>query len=963
MNMHGRDCFRCDELYWMQKLADYLHDPPDKALRIQGHKERSSKILAMFGELGYPDSIELKKADVDAAGMDRSFLPGYERLEELSGAIDFIENPVLTHPTGDVPPLAISISGAIDLNVACDDICDLIMTDMGSKPGDGGLSDSFRGDPARFAAARFFYVHHVLRNRLVEENIAGFGAVWHRMPADTRIPDHTIWQHNALVSALSSCYRESRNKTASIVVFSITPVQDFIARARKLRDFWTGSLILSWMAFEGIRSVMEYFGPDHVLYPSIVGQPLVDDYLRKEWNLRWLKEPRERSIATFPNKFLFLVPTGQEDDAARMVGEAIAVAWKDLSERVLRLILQYTGKEDHLLKTIFDRQTRSFWDVRWASCRLLHGHDFDAQDKMDTIRALLHESVWGRQRDMLVDAIDKELEFATWDGIFYSASHALAQSCLATGKLHQGDSSFDEPGNKCRLHGDLEILHYSPENQPDPNPPASHDPFWQTLKEKWGSKSDFKEAERLSSIAIIKRIAYRLEGHPLGDCLRNATLPSTTEVALSDWLDRVGDNCSDLTKKLDRNWRKVLSQYVHETDTESGKSEREAEIEDITADQRSVCAQVLKFMEERNDPIAEADKYYAILVMDGDRMGELIGGTTIEATWDSVIHPRLAEKIRSQLFKENYREFWSRWFSTRRMLSPAIHSAISEALGEFSLYTVPRVIERHSGRLIYAGGDDVCAVMPVSTVLQAAREIARWYNEGFVLVSDEADAGILPISNSIEPSGKRLFVHLGKGEKISISGAILITHHKRPLRAAMMQAHDLLESSAKEMAGRNAVAIALDKRSGGTRTFVARWKECPLKIFGGFPGAASSSLLDIFLKIGQAMAIRGNRSLSTSFVYRLEQMRPGIEALVAREPGALPRFIEAMLKSSSVKSDLRELPQMIASLIARVDMEDGKSVWVDTKSLIVARFIGQQIARRYRGDIKEENNATSEAMA
>jgi CRISPR/Cas system-associated protein Cas10 (large subunit of type III CRISPR-Cas system) len=36
-----------------------------------------------------------------------------------------------------------------------------------------------------------------------------------------------------------------------------------------------------------------------------------------------------------------------------------------------------------------------------------------------------------------------------------------------------------------------------------------------------------------------------------------------------------------------------------------------------------------------------------------------------------------------------------------------------------------------SGRLIYAGGDDVVAVFPLNGVLAAAREIKEFYQSGF----------------------------------------------------------------------------------------------------------------------------------------------------------------------------------------------------------------------------------------
>jgi CRISPR-associated protein Cmr2 len=77
----------------------------------------------------------------------------------------------------------------------------------------------------------------VLRFQLAEQNKAGLGGLWHRLPADTRFPDHSIWQHNALTSALYSSMRLAGcADNIGLMVFSLAPVQGFIENARKLRD-------------------------------------------------------------------------------------------------------------------------------------------------------------------------------------------------------------------------------------------------------------------------------------------------------------------------------------------------------------------------------------------------------------------------------------------------------------------------------------------------------------------------------------------------------------------------------------------------------------------------------------------------------------------------------------------------------------------------------------------------------
>ena len=46
------------------------------------------------------------------------------------------------------------------------------------------------------------------------------------------------------------------NKT-NILNFSLGPVQGFIARARKTRDFWTGSFLLSYLAGQAMAEILE----------------------------------------------------------------------------------------------------------------------------------------------------------------------------------------------------------------------------------------------------------------------------------------------------------------------------------------------------------------------------------------------------------------------------------------------------------------------------------------------------------------------------------------------------------------------------------------------------------------------------------------------------------------------------------------------------------------------------------
>ena len=113
---------------------------------------------------------------------------------------------------------------------------------------------------------------------------------------------------------------------------------------------------------------MENLGPDHVLYPSLIDQPLVNAYMRQNWKVGQdgsLNPPID--IASFPNKFLFLIPMNHAESIAHAIKNHIHGAWKELYAAVYDKLLSIMGSfltEDHQkhIRNVFDRQNSRFWD-------------------------------------------------------------------------------------------------------------------------------------------------------------------------------------------------------------------------------------------------------------------------------------------------------------------------------------------------------------------------------------------------------------------------------------------------------------------------------------------------------------------------------------------------------------------------------------------------------------------------
>jgi CRISPR-associated protein Cmr2 len=201
-------------------------------------------------------------------------------------------------------------------------------------------------------------------------------------------------------------------------------------------------------------------------------------------------------------------------------------------------------------------------------------------------------------------------------------------------------------------------------------------------------------------------------------------------------------------------------------------------------------AEAINRLHNENDgEIPNIQKYYAILLMDGDKMGDLVNSKK----------------------------------------DPGEHRDLSETLDRFTGSI--RIAE--PGRLIYAGGDDVCAVLPLDTALATAKTIRENYKK---IVGG------------------------------TISAALLIVHHKEPLREAIRDSHTILDSISKEKAGRDAFTILLRKRSGGDRDIHFKWD-------AENPFLQTETLLRSFEQITAEIS---GKTITSSLVYSLGQLKDAI---------------------------------------------------------------------------------------
>ncbi|WP_143143158.1 Cas10/Cmr2 second palm domain-containing protein [Suttonella ornithocola] len=121
---------------------------------------------------------------------------------------------------------------------------------------------------------------------------------------------------------------------------------------------------------------------------------------------------------------------------------------------------------------------------------------------------------------------------------------------------------------------------------------------------------------------------------------------------------------------------------------------------------------------------------------------------------------------------------------------------ITQGLAEFT-QKVPDIVANHNGFLIYAGGDDVLAILPLEDALDCAKAVRIHYQDCF---KDK------PVTTSI-------------------SAAIIYAHINAPLKNLLHKAHQVLDDDAKAAAGRDALAVHVYKGSGPAVQWAKKWDD------------------------------------------------------------------------------------------------------------------------------------------
>ena len=179
-------------------------------------------------------------------------------------------------------------------------------------------------------------------------------------PADRIIPDCPHHSYIATVTAITGAMFPADRATDSttdpdrpyILLFSFSPVQDFIKASRKFVDFWAGSYLLHYLSARLCWYLAQHLGADAAIVPSLWNQEIIDAFLDVEYSF-WSGEdtPSQRfntktstSLVTagFPNAITVLVSERHAATLGQALTAELKQSWSTIAEKVRHAIREAT---------------------------------------------------------------------------------------------------------------------------------------------------------------------------------------------------------------------------------------------------------------------------------------------------------------------------------------------------------------------------------------------------------------------------------------------------------------------------------------------------------------------------------------------------------------------------------------------------------------------------------------------
>lgn len=632
------------------------------------------------------------------------------------------------------------------------------------------------------------------------------------LPANARLPDHTVAAHRSLTAALAGA--TLGDDRPALLAVHVGPVQSFIEAARRTHDLSIGSYTVGFLAFAAARMLARELGPDVLIHPDVSKRMLADQLIFEDPPS--VEDRPELLRAALVNRILAVVPDRRGDEIAREAARSVTDTWRAMGKATRKHLERHAAIDER----DFDAQIEAHLDLdlvvqRWPGTNA-------------EIKKLLEDAGLPRE-PWLEETVDHP-------GAACGALIDLTERTLAAHRMTLTPVARDgDHRPKCTVCGLREQVGRRVEAW---NQQFESRRFFETLskdlQQRDGRLRDSLQivrGEGLCAVCLTKRFApevyYGAADGELGLDWRDREgdrpllrFPSTASIAsaplrfylqkvagrnrdLGAWLDRlqdlhgpdrlnftpprnllgglgpIGDDARllahdgtwlyDSTYETDVVWRNHFTSEPEEDHARYGR------IASTVRDARTAFASARRAAGGKS-----ASPYYAVIALDGDKMGD----------WKAGCHARSPTIGEIAASDDQGAHIPSDDLAKRRPVHPALYGELSRRVADLGL-DLHQIVDRHLGRLVYHGGDDLLALVPLATALHCLEKIRQ----------------------SIQSSE-----HLGN--RVTISAGVAVSHWRDPLGRAL-EAARRAERSAKRR--RSRFAIHADKRSGETLEIVLPW--------------------------------------------------------------------------------------------------------------------------------------------
>lgn len=370
-----------------------------------------------------------------------------------------------------------------------------------------------------------------------------------------------------------------------LLLFTFSPVQEFISQARKTQDLYAGSYILSHLCKTVLEKAREEYQVE-IIYPN-------------------------KGSKSYPNRFIGVL-SGEENKLAEIGQDLQEIAEEEflkIGKGILDQVLNEVGDKNKeimndlkMLKEDFEKQLKSYLQIYW-----------------------------------LFKKITREN---------YQEAYNEIESLLGSIKNTRTFQQLPEQGRKCSLTTEYNVLLYR-QKDIDPSIKNRDNPVdlkkglkpWDivdyALNIPVSSKAPDKllqPGEGLGGIAFVKRFA-EIYFKNSEDFVPN--FPSTAEVALFDVFDKlksVDEQTFIITEKKDFKIQAIFNLKNNEELSS-----------DLSNEQKNDVKKVFGKLKEKKINITP---YYALIMFDADSMGEFLSGSTLKEGVDlKEFHQTLSKQL------------------------------------------------------------------------------------------------------------------------------------------------------------------------------------------------------------------------------------------------------------------------------------------------------------------------------